>query len=581
MGDGGVALFKHRRPESMSPRPAALQVKIGDSSLTGPRSSNEDFCGFVTPDGQVLDTKGILIAIADGVGGSAGGREAAEYTVRGLLADYYATSDTWAVSKALETVLGALNRWLISHAAAQRELAGMATTLSALVLRGNRWYSCHVGDSRIYRLRDGELTCLTEDHVWDHPEMRHVLRRAVGLDSHLVVDQGAGELKVDDVFALVSDGVWSSLGDAKIKEVLTQRSDAEACAADLTMSAVGNGAQDNCSAIVVRVTAVSAANLRDRLTSGQHLPVPPRLKAGQQIDGLTVLEVLHESRVTLLYRVRDESSGTSLAIKTLLPDSADEEARNALIYEEWLARRVTSQYFPQVVEHAARAHLYYVMTWHEGESLRAMLDRGHHFSIVEATQVAIRMLQGVAALHRFGIVHRDIKPDNVHQGRDGRLRILDLGVAASDGVDFEEINNPGTPSYMAPELFASEVATVPSDLYAAGVTLYELLTRKYPYGEIEPFQKPRFGDPVTPVRFRPDIPQWLEAVILKAVARDVKDRFETAEEFLLALEQGANKPLRMPRKMPLAQRHPHFLIKVLVAGSLVLNVFLLWLLHGR
>ena len=558
-----------------------LRVTIGNSSLTGPRSRNEDFCGFVTPDGQVLDTKGILIAVADGVGGSAGGQEAAEYTVRGLLADYYATSDTWAVSKALETVLGALNRWLISHAAARRELAGMATTLSALVLRGNRWYSCHVGDSRIYRLRDGELSCLTEDHVWDHPEMRHVLRRAVGLDSHLVVDQGEGELKVGDVFALTSDGVWSSLGDAKIKEILAQRSDAEACAADLTMSAVGKGAQDNCTAVVVRVTAVAEANLRDRLTSGQQLPVPPRLKPGQQIDGLTVLEVLHESRVTLLYRVKDEASGTSLVIKTLLPDTADEEARNALIYEEWLARRVTSRYFPQVVDHEARSHLYYLMTWHEGESLKDMLDRGHRFSVVEAAQIAIHMLEGVAALHRFGIVHRDIKPDNVHQGRDGRLRILDLGVAASDGVDFQEINNPGTPSYMAPELFAGEGASVSSDLYAAGVTVYALLTRKYPYGEIEPFQKPRFGDPVTPVRFRPDIPQWLEAVLLKAVARDVKDRFETAEEFLLALEQAANKPLRMPRKMPLAQRHPHFFLKVLTLASLALNIFLLWRLLPR
>ena len=486
----------------------------------------------------------------------------------------------------------------------------MATTLSALVLRGNRWYSCHVGDSRIYLLRDGELasqspgrpkidlaptgggsgqrpgpgaqlTCLTEDHVWDHPEMRHVLRRAVGLDSHLVVDQGEGELKVGDVFALTSDGVWSSLGDAKIKEILAQRSDAEACAADLTMSAVGKGAQDNCTAVVVRVIAVSDANLRDRLTSGQQLPVPPRLKPGQQIDGLTVLEVLHESRVTLLYRVKDEASGTSLVIKTLLPDTADEEARNALIYEEWLARRVTSRYFPQVVDHEARSHLYYLMTWHEGESLQGMLDRGHRFSVVEAAQIAIHMLEGVAALHRFGIVHRDIKPDNVHQGRDGRLRILDLGVAASDGVDFQEINNPGTPSYMAPELFAGEGASVSSDLYAAGVTVYALLTRKYPYGEIEPFQKPRFGDPVTPVRFRPDIPQWLEAVLLKAVARDVKDRFETAEEFLLALEQAANKPLRMPRKMPLAQRHPYFFLKVLTLVSFALNIFLLWRLLPR
>lgn len=558
-----------------------LSVSVGHSSLTGPRPRNEDFMGFVTPEGQVLDTKGVLLAVADGVGGSAAGAEAAEYTVRGLLSDYYATSDTWAVPKALETVLGALNRWLVSHAAARRESAGMATTLTALVLRGNRWYSCHVGDSRLYRLRRGELQCLTVDHVWDHPEMRHVLKRAVGLDAHLAVDHGEGELEVGDRFALMSDGVWNTLGDARIAEILQRYDDVQEAAADLTLSAVKRGAPDNCTAVVVCCTQVPQANLRDRLTGGQLLPLPPRLKPGQQLDGLTVDSVLHESRVTLLYRVRVDASGDTLVLKTLSPDAADDEARNALIYEEWLARRVSSRYFPQVVEHVPRAHLYYLMTWHEGESLKAMLARGHRFSVVEAAELGMHLLQGLAALHRLGIVHRDIKPDNVHQGRDGRLRILDLGVAASDGVDFQEINNPGTPSYMAPELFAGEPASVSSDLYAAGVTLYEVLTRKYPYGEIEPFQKPRFGDPANPVRVRPDIPAWLEAVLLKAVARDARDRFETAEEFLLALEQGAHKPLRMPRRMPLAQRDPTLPLKILAMASLALNVFLIWILLVR
>ena len=560
---------------------ASLQVTIGESSLTGPRPRNEDFLGFVTPEEQVLDTKGVLLALADGVGGSAAGGEAAEYTVRSLLSDYYATSDTWAISKSLETVLLALNRWLQSHAAARREMAGMATTLTGLVMRGNRWYSCHVGDSRLYLLREGVLTCLTEDHVWDHPEMRHVLKRAVGLDAHLVVDHGEGELKIGDVFALMSDGVWNALGDDRIKESLIRVTDVQDCAAALTSAAIQKGAQDNCSALVVRVGAVPDANLRDRLSSGQRLPLPPRLKPGQQLDGLTVQEVLHESRVTLLYLVSVDATGETLVLKTLLPDNADEEARNALIYEEWLARRVTSRYFPQVIDYSLRSHLYYLMTWHEGESLKTMLDRGHQFTIVHAVQTAIHMLEGIAQLHRLGIIHRDIKPDNLHQGRDGQLRILDLGVAASDGVDFQEINNPGTPSYMAPELFSGEPASVSSDLYAAGVTLYELLTRKYPYGEIEPFQKPRFGDPMTALRFRPDIPSWLEAVLLKSVARDVKDRFETAEEFLLALEQGAHKPLRMPRKMPLLQKDPYLPLKLLVIASLALNVLLLWLLLLR
>src|SRR5690606_5209565 len=207
--------------------------------------------------------------------------------------------------------------------------------------------------------------------------------------------------------------------------------------------------------------------------------------------------------------------------------------------------------------------------------------QGRRWSPAEVEELGIRLLKGVSALHRLDIVHRDIKPDNVHLGSDGRLRILDLGVAAADGQDFNEINNPGTPSYMAPELFASQEegnrASVASDLYACGVTLYEQLTRQYPYGEIEPFQNPRFGDPVPPTRYRPDIPQWLEAVLLKAVARAPEDRFETAEEFMLALERGAHRPLRVPRKTPLLRRNPNLGLKLLAAVSLTANALLLYL----
>ncbi len=558
----------------------SLTVSVGHASLTGPRPQNEDFCGVVTPEGGELALKGVLAAVADGVGGAAHGREASEHTVRGLLADYYATPETWGVAKALDTVAGALNRWLVSHAAARRELAGMATTLTALVLRGNRWYAAHAGDTRLYLFRDGELARLTGDHVWEHPEMRHVLKRAVGLDAHLVLDHADGELKAGDVFLLASDGVWNTLGDERIADALARHADPQEAASALATAAVGHGAQDNCTALVLRADSVPQASLRDRLVEGRKLPVPPRLKPGQALDGLAVEEVLHESRVTLLYRVKN-AAGAPLVLKTLRPDAADDEARNALLHEEWLARRVTAQHFPQVVTHEARGHLYYLMRWHAGETLKAMLARGHRFTVAEAAQIGLNLLRGLGALHRMGIVHRDIKPDNLHLGQDGRLRILDLGVAASDGVDLQEINNPGTPSYMAPELFAGQPAAPQSDLYAAGVTLYELLTRKYPYGEIEPFQRPKFGEPVTPLRYRPDLPQWLEAVILRAVAREPQERFETAEEFLLALERGANRPLALPRRMPLLQRDPQLALKLLAVASLALNLLLLWLLLAR
>ena len=736
-----------------------LDIHLGHATRPGPRPANEDFVAAAMPEGAERAAKGVLLAIADGVGGHAHGREAAEYTVRSLLADYFSTAHTWSVEKSLDTVLGAANRWLIAQSARSAETAGMATTLTALVLRGRRWHLAHVGDSRAYLWRDGTLLRLSEDHTWPHPELNNVLRRAVGLESRLLVDHDDGELAAGDVFVLLTDGVWNALGEVEIAALLarhpgaekarggggraavglvtpepvtggaavrgsavrgavaqenrvglsgegrteapgtseqgmatqgtatqgtatrengvglseeggTAARDAEAgldpqAAADaLVDAALRAGGNDNASALVARVRSLPADNLHDRLAAGRRLPLPPRLAEGDTLDGLRVEAVLHVSRLTVLYRVcrieddtaafapagaptlprtastSPQSASTSSraastspqpastssqpastssrapstppqpastspqpastpsqpapvhvgapagantaarwVLKTLLPaHEHDEDARRALVREEWLARRVPAQGFPQVADWPARAHLYYLMSWHEGESLKALLARGERLRAHEVAELGARMLRLVGVLHRRGIVHRDIKPDNLHLGRDGVLRLLDLGVAASEAEDLCEINNPGTPSYMAPELFAGQPASEASDLYACGVTLYELLTRKFPYGEVEPFQHPRFGEPVPPTRHRPDTPAWLEAVLLKACARMPDARFETAEEFRLALERGAWQPLAVPRRTPLLERRPTLALKLLALGSLLLNLVLLFLL---
>ncbi len=555
-----------------------LAVSLGHSSLAGPRPGNEDFAGAVTPEGDEREAKGILVAVADGVGGHAKGREAAEYSVRSLAADYYATPETWGVARGLDVVLDATNRWLISQSQRSREAAGMASTLTAVVLRGNRYYLAHVGDSRAYLWRGGRLTQLSEDHTWEHPELSNVLRRAMGLDMSLVVDHTDGELLAGDRFVLATDGVWGTLHDEGIALCLGREPAAEAAANALALEAVRAGSHDNCTALVINVESVPAGALTDSLELARRLPLPSRLRPGQEIDGLRVVELIHESRVTLLYTVRQLESEQTLVMKTLRPEAGDDEAVAALVHEEWLARRVPAPLFPQLVSHVGRQHLYYLMSWHAGETLKARIARGQRSSPYEVSQLGTKILRGVAALHRLAIVHRDIKPDNLHLDRSGQLRILDLGVAASDSAEFREINNPGTPSYMAPELFAGARANEVSDLYACGVTLYELLTGKYPYGEIEPFQTPRFGVPTAPTRYRPDTPEWLESIVLKACARAPKDRFETAEEFMLALERGAGRPLATTRRVPLAQRNPTLALKVVAVISLILNLLLIVLL---
>jgi hypothetical protein len=458
----------------------------------------------------------------------------------------------------------------------------MATTLSLLVLRGQRYYLAHIGDTRIYRLRQGELQQLTTDHVWDRPDMRHVLKRAVGLDQHLAVDFAEGALQVGDVFALMSDGVWDVLGQKAIHEGLNLFDSPQMISDHLTKTAIAQGGQDNATALVVRIEELGEDTLSELLAGGKNLPVPARLKVGEKIDDFEVLELVHESRATLLYKVRNTQSGQFCALKTLQPILADDaDSCQALLNEEWLAKRVISRYLPQVLPLTIekRSRLYYVMSWHEGATLQQRLDSGHHFTAAETASIGVQMMRGLGALHRLNIVHRDMKPANIHLDSGQQLRILDLGVALSAGANnIVAMKNPGTPSFMAPELFEDKIASVSSDVYAAGVTLYHLLTRRYPYGEIEPFQRPRFGDPVPPTRYRPDIPQWLENIVLKAVARNVEARFETAEEMLLALEHGELKPILAPPRTPLIARGRLATWQWIAIFSLMLNFLLIYLL---
>ena len=560
----------------------ALMFQTGSSSLTGQRERNEDFVSMVTPAGSTLKLKGAIFAVADGVSGNAGGREAAEMTVRSLLTDFYATPDTWEIPAALDKVISAANRWVLAQAMQHREMAGMATTLTVLVLRGQRYFAAHVGDSRLYRLRDGKLECLTTDHVWDRPDMRHVLKRAVGLDQQLSVDYAEGALQAGDRFALMSDGVWSALPEHRLQQLMQPYAPPQAMADAMTREALQAGGSDNASVVIVQIEAIGEDTLTDFLAESRALKPPAKLKVGDTIDQFEVMEPLHQSRATLVYKVRHRDSGQLWVLKTLQPVLADDlQSCSALLNEEWLAKRMSSQYLPQVLplEADQRSHLYYIMSWHEGATLQQRLQHGHHFTTAGITRIGQEMLRGLGALHRMHVLHRDIKPANLHMGKDGRLRLLDLGVASSGHISMQDtMPNPGTPSYMAPELFEHAEASVASDLYAAGVTLYHLLTRKYPYGEIEPFQHPRFGEPVPPTRYRPDIPGWLENIILKAVARNPAARFETAEEMLLALELGESRPIVPVQRTPLVSRAGLQQWQWLAVCSLLINAVLIYLL---
>jgi serine/threonine protein phosphatase PrpC len=552
----------------------ALQLTFGEATATGPRAENQDAIRVVTPTPALAASKGFLFALADGVSQCADGGLAARATLQALALDYYATPETWAVAQSLDRLLVAHNRWLQANGGGQPLL----TTLTALVLRGRRFTLAHVGDCRAYRWLDGQIERLSEDHVWEQPGMQHVLKRAMGLDQHLVVDYLEGELREGESFLLVSDGVWSTLGDHGVHSMLKDESDPAAACRALVSAAHLAGSQDNASALLVQVQGLPDNDLADTLAQVQHWPLPPKLRDGQSFEGWQVERLLAESRQSLVYRVRDNQSRRWL-LKTLPASRHDEEqAGPALLLEEWFLRRVAGRHFAEVHPLPQRQHLYYVQREHQGQTLAEHLRLSGPLGLPEWLELAPRLLKALGMLHRRNLLHRDIKPENLLWCDDGELRVLDFGLAYCPGLSRDEAHAlPGTPSYIAPEAFSGGKPSAQQDLYAAGVTLYHLLTGHYPYGEIEAFQHPRFGKPTAPSRYRPDLPSWLDDCLLRAVAVNPAERFETAEEWLLALEQGERQALVL-RPRPLLEREPLRVWRGVALVSLLLNLALLVLL---
>ncbi|WP_312255171.1 bifunctional protein-serine/threonine kinase/phosphatase [Stutzerimonas nitrititolerans] len=554
-----------------------LQLSFGEATATGPRAENQDALRIVTPTPSLAASKGALFAIADGVSQCADGGLAARATLQALATDYYATPETWTVAQSLDRVLVAHNRWLQASGGGQPLL----TTLTALVLRGRRFTLAHVGDCRAYRWYDGQLHRLSEDHVWEQPSMQHVLKRAMGLDQHLVVDYLDGELRLGESFVLLSDGVWASISEGDMRNVLSAESDLSRAAGALVALAHQSGSQDNASALLLRVEELPEAALADSLAQLADWPLPPRLRLGQAFEGWIVEALLAESRQSLVYRVRDQQ-GQPWLLKTLPPSRADEpEAGPALLQEEWFLRRVAGRHFPEIHGLPQRQHLYYVQRQYNGQTLAQRFDQQGPMLLADWLQLAPHLLRALGMLHRRNILHRDIKPENLHLDDDGELRLLDFGLAYCPGLSQDPPHNlPGTPSFIAPEAFTGAEPSREQDLYAAAVTLYYLLTGHYPYGEIEAFQRPRFGTPAPASRYRPDLPQWLDEMLRRAVAAEPAQRFETAEEWLLVLEQGERLATNAPAR-PLLEREPLKVWRGLALFSLLLNLALLvWLAKG-
>lgn len=575
----------------------SFEIEVGLASQAGRHGPNEDFAGVQRPPAHAPE-RGWVAALADGVSSGGGGGMAAQTTVLSLLEDFPSTPSEWDAHVALDRLLQAQNTWLVAH---NRRAAGGGqglTTLTAVVLQGNRYVLSHVGDSRAWLLREGNCQLLTLDHRLPRADFAG-LTRALGLDDLLRLDHSQGELRRGDRLLLTSDGVHGHLGPRELAQRLASESGAQAAAQALVDAAQAAGSADDATALVIEVRGLPAPGLDDLLMQAAQMPTPECLDVGRVLDDYTVTARVSDNGVRRLVQARDGRTGALVVLKAVHPSRQQDGAERAMLaHELWLGERLAeaargrkgsrSRYDAALVRvwrPREPSAFYGVFEWHGGKTLEQLLGDGplQPDALVE---MALAVAGALSLLHAAGGVHRDIRPANLHLGDDGCWRLLDLGPALSPRAPPAlRALAAGTPSYMNPEQW-SEPASPPdagSDLFALGVSMYRALTGRLPYGEVTPYQRARFRREPAPVaRLAPQTPMWLAQLVNRLVTRDRRERFESADELRLALERGAARGLPTLPTVPLRTRdgeRPWRLWRLGLGLSLLLNLLLLaWLL---
>jgi serine/threonine protein kinase len=518
--------------------------------------------------GAELWNDAVIAVVADGVGRAELAAEAAQRIVGGTIQNFKARPRTWSLRKALEEFARLSNRTLYQESMIRFERPELVSTVVMAAIEGPRLVGLNVGDSRVYRLRNGALSQLSRDHTMDGPDMGHVLTQAMGLQPDLAPHFFEHDVEAGDVILLCSDGVTKPLPDESLAQLLQRGATARAIVQTAVERATVEMA-DDVTAIVIRI--------QDTFHPGHvQLRIPDVLHAGETVDGYKLSAPIGANERTWLA----ERDGEKVVIKFAPREArADEAIRNQFVKEIWSLTRLQDEHFIRAFTPEENTTLCYCMEYVEAPNLKEFLRRG----VLPADHALALMkflLESAQFLLRYDLVHGDLKPENILVLKDGenlRFKLIDFG---SINEIFSITSRAGTPSYLAPERFRGAACTERTEVFALGVIFYEALTGAFPFGEIEPFQTPVFRAARRPTTLNPNVPPWLEAVVLRAVAVKPEQRYQSFSEMKFDLEHPAKvRPFFEP-SAPLLERNPVLFYKIAFAASVALNLYLLirWLL---
>lgn len=569
-----------------------LKISVGQYSDKGRKETNQDFHGIYLPEEPQLSSKGIAVALADGISSSDVSQIASQSAVTGFLEDYYCTSEAWSVKTSAERVLSATNSWLYSQTRQSQgrydKDRGYVCTLSAMVIKSTTAHIFHVGDTRIYRLHDKAVEQLTTDHrVWVSRDQSY-LGRALGVNPQLEIDYQALHVDQGDIFLLATDGVHEYTdADFIINAINDCRDDLDRAARIIAEEAYRRGSTDNLTLQLVRIDEVPRRQANEIARQSTELPFPPLLEARMDLDGYTIIREVHGSSRSHIYLAVDGETNTSVILKTPSIDLRGDPAYlERFLMEEWIARRINSAHVLKPCLQTRKRHYLYVVTeFIDGQTLAQWMIDNPMPDLETVRGMVEQIAKGLRAFHRLEMLHQDLRPDNIMIDRTGTLKIIDFGSTSVAGMmeaamPGERSGILGTAQYTAPEYFMGEEGSSRSDIFSLGVITYQMLTGRLPYGAQvakcktrSAQRKLRYDSVLDEHR---EIPAWIDGALRKAVHPDPRKRYEELSEFLFDLRHPNNAFLNNART-PLIERNPLMFWK---SVSFILAVIVLLLLNA-
>lgn len=548
-----------------------LSISIGQGSDKGRKDLNQDFHAACIPKEPQLTSKGIAIALADGISSSDVSQHASEVAIKSFLEDYYCTSESWTVKTSVQRVLKAANSWLYLQTRNSPYRyspdRGYVCTFTTLVLKSNTAHVFHVGDTRVYRLTDNNLEQLTEDHrLWVSKDKSY-LRRALGMKEQLELDYLSFTLDIGDVFILATDGVYEYADEKFIIETTRAHgSDLDKAASLIIKEAFEQGSTDNLSIQIVRVDQLPSQEVDEAYQQLTTLPFPPELRPRMQFDGYEIIRDLHNSPRSHIYLAVDIETKEQVVIKTPSVDLRDQpEYLERFLMEEWIARRINNAHvLKPCLQTRKRNYLYVTTEFIKGKTLKQWMIDNPAPDVESVREVVEQIAAGLRAFHRQEMFHQDLRPDNVMIDETGTVKIIDFGSVRVAGLmevatPIEQQNVLGTAQYTAPECFLGEAGSMHSDMFSLGVICYQMLSGRLPYGTQVAQSRTKAAQRKLKYRSVLDenreTPAWVDEAIKKTLHPDPYKRYDALSEFVYDLRHP-NKAFLSKTRPPLMERNP-------------------------